>query len=82
MYQVTGEKYGLGIPCVRDRVVQATIKYLLEPIIDPTFSENSYGQTQHRQTDSTADWPDFAMWCNGGWTKTEYLCGNHLREVH
>ncbi|MCF1459654.1 MAG: group II intron reverse transcriptase/maturase [Shewanella sp.] len=33
----------LGVPCVRDRVVQATIKYLLEPIIDPTFSENSYG---------------------------------------
>lgn len=33
----------LGIPCVRDRVVQATLKLLLEPIIDPTFSDNSYG---------------------------------------
>ena len=33
----------LGIPCVRDRVVQASIKHLLEPIIDPTFSDNSYG---------------------------------------
>ncbi len=33
----------LGIPCIRDRVVQATIKHLLEPIIDPTFSDNSYG---------------------------------------
>lgn len=33
----------LGIPCVRDRVVHATIKLLLEPILDPQFSDHSYG---------------------------------------
>lgn len=33
----------LGVPCVRDRVVHATLKLLLEPILDPTFSDNSYG---------------------------------------
>lgn len=33
----------LGIPCVRDRVIQAAIKSLLESILDPHFSENSYG---------------------------------------
>lgn len=33
----------LGIPCVRDRVVQATLKALLEPRLDPNFSESSYG---------------------------------------
>jgi len=33
----------LGIPCVRDRVIQMSIKLVLEPIIDPTFSDNSYG---------------------------------------
>jgi len=33
----------LGVPCVRDRVVQATLKQLLEPILDPKFSNNSYG---------------------------------------
>ena len=33
----------LGVPTVRDRVVQATLKLLLEPILDPLFSENSYG---------------------------------------
>lgn len=33
----------LGIPCVRDRVVQAAVKYLIEPILDPDFSESSYG---------------------------------------
>ena len=33
----------LGIPTVRDRVVQATLKMLLEPIFEPGFSPNSYG---------------------------------------
>jgi RNA-directed DNA polymerase len=33
----------LGIPCVRDRVVQTTMKQLLEPILERNFSENSYG---------------------------------------
>lgn len=33
----------LGVPCVRDRVVHATLKMLLEPILDPTFSNHSYG---------------------------------------
>jgi group II intron reverse transcriptase/maturase len=33
----------LGIPCVRDRVVQATLKLILEPILDPLFSDSSYG---------------------------------------
>lgn len=33
----------LGVPCVRDRVVQTAIKQLLEPILEPLFSEHSYG---------------------------------------
>ena len=33
----------LGVPCIRDRVVQTAMKQLLEPIFDPTFSDNSYG---------------------------------------
>lgn len=33
----------LGIPCVKDRVVHATIKLLLEPIFEPIFSDHSYG---------------------------------------
>jgi group II intron reverse transcriptase/maturase len=32
----------LGIPCVRDRVVQASMKRLMEPILDPTFSDSSF----------------------------------------
>lgn len=33
----------LGVPCVRDRVVQASIKAVLEPIFEAKFSEHSYG---------------------------------------
>jgi group II intron reverse transcriptase/maturase len=33
----------LGVPTVRDRVVQATLKLLLEPIFEPLFSAHSYG---------------------------------------
>jgi group II intron reverse transcriptase/maturase len=33
----------LGVPCVRDRVVQATLKLILEPIFEATFSDSSYG---------------------------------------
>ena len=33
----------LGVPTVRDRVVQATLKRLLEPIFEPLFSAHSYG---------------------------------------
>ena len=33
----------LGVPCVRDRVVHASLKAVLEPIFEAKFSENSYG---------------------------------------
>ncbi len=33
----------LGIPTIRDRVVQASIKLILEPILEPAFSTASYG---------------------------------------
>jgi group II intron reverse transcriptase/maturase len=33
----------LGVPTVRDRVLQASIKMILEPILEPTFSQSSYG---------------------------------------
>lgn len=38
-----GGKRLLGIPCVRDRVVQQAILQIIDPIIDPYFSDNSYG---------------------------------------
>src|SRR5712692_8215570 len=38
-----GKKRGLGIPTVRDRVVQTAAKLLLEPIFEQDFEPNSYG---------------------------------------
>ena len=38
----------LGVPCIGDRVVHATLKILLEPILDPTFSDHSYGFREGR----------------------------------
>ncbi|RKJ43382.1 group II intron reverse transcriptase/maturase, partial [Butyricicoccus sp. 1XD8-22] len=38
-----GSKRYLGIPCVLDRVVQQAILQVIEPIIDPHFSEHSFG---------------------------------------
>ena len=33
----------LGIPCVNDRVIQQAITQILQPIIDPDFSDHSHG---------------------------------------
>jgi RNA-directed DNA polymerase len=37
------EERPLGIPTVRDRVVQTALLHVLEPIFDVTFAEHSYG---------------------------------------
>jgi RNA-directed DNA polymerase len=37
------EKRPLGIPCVRDRVVQAALRLVIEPIFEKEFSAHSYG---------------------------------------
>jgi len=37
------EKRPLGIPAVRDRVVQTAMRNVLEPIFERTFAEHSYG---------------------------------------
>jgi RNA-directed DNA polymerase len=39
----TDEQRPLGIPTVRDRVVQAALVLVLEPIFEGTFSEHSHG---------------------------------------
>ena len=37
------EKRPLGIPAVRDRIVQAALRHVLEPIFETEFAEVSYG---------------------------------------
>ena len=38
----------LGIPTVRDRVVQASLRHVLEPILERQFAEHSYGFRPNR----------------------------------
>jgi RNA-directed DNA polymerase len=37
------EKRPLGIPAVRDRIVQGAIRNVMEPIFERSFAEHSYG---------------------------------------
>lgn len=39
----SNEQRPLGVPTVRDRVVQTALLHVLEPIFDVTFSDHSYG---------------------------------------
>src|SRR5690606_229901 len=38
-----GSQRELGIPTVTDRLIQQALLQVLQPILDPTFSEHSYG---------------------------------------
>jgi group II intron reverse transcriptase/maturase len=38
-----GGKRDLGIPTVTDRLIQQALLQILQPLIDPTFSDHSYG---------------------------------------
>jgi len=39
----SNEQRPLGIPAVRDRIVQAALRHVLEPIFETGFAEHSYG---------------------------------------
>lgn len=52
----TDKKRRLGIPTVRDRVVQASVKLVLEPIFEAQFSASSYGfRPKRRAHDAIAE---------------------------
>ena len=44
----TQEKRPLGIPTVRDRVVQTAVRMVIEPIFEHEFAEHDYGFRPHR----------------------------------
>ena len=51
-----GKVRTLGIPTIRDRVVQGALKLILEPVFEADFQEGSYGYRPKR----TAHQPWFA----------------------
>ena len=45
----------LGIPCIRDRVVQGALKLILEPIFEADFQPGSYGYRPKRTAHAAVD---------------------------
>ncbi|MEE8291560.1 MAG: group II intron reverse transcriptase/maturase, partial [Candidatus Tectomicrobia bacterium] len=49
----------MGIPCIRDRVVQGALKLILEPIFETDFQPGSYGyrpkRTAHQAVQRVAE---------------------------
>lgn len=48
--KANGQLRGLGIPCIRDKIVQEAIRMALEPIFEAEFHEHSYGFRPNRST--------------------------------
>lgn len=46
--KASGGKRPLGIPTVRDRVVQTAVKVVIEPVFEADFEDNSYGYRPKR----------------------------------
>lgn len=44
-----GSQHELGIPTVTDRLIQQALLQVLQPLLDPTFSEHSYGFRPRRR---------------------------------
>jgi len=47
----------LGIPAIRDRVVQGALKLILEPIFEADFHEGSFGYRPKRTAQQAVGWP-------------------------
>jgi retron-type reverse transcriptase len=50
-----GETRPLGIPCIRDRIVQMAVKLVVEPIFEADFSPHSYGFRPKRSAHHAMD---------------------------
>jgi RNA-directed DNA polymerase len=62
-----GEQRPLGIPTVRDRVVQAAAKVVLEPIFEADFRDSSYGFRPKRSAHQAVEQVRQGVNRGGGW---------------
>ncbi len=51
----TTKKRPLGLPCIRDKVVQEALRSLIEPIFESEFLEGSHGFRPGRSTDTACE---------------------------
>ena len=69
-----GSQRELGIPTVTDRLIQQALLQVLQPLLDPTFSEHSYGFRPGRRAQDAvacravvrAVWPPCCGGCGPG----------------
>jgi RNA-directed DNA polymerase len=48
--KTNGKMRALGIPCLRDKIVQEAVRMVLEPIFEVEFHDNSFGFRPNRNT--------------------------------
>jgi len=60
-----GKKRPLGIPAIKDRIVQTATKILLEPIFEADFLNCSYGFRPNRNTHQALE--EIRIWTNKGY---------------
>lgn len=65
--KVSGKLRALGIPTVADRVVQAALKLVLEPIFEADFSSSSYGFRPGRRAHDAIE--DIRMHAHNGYLR-------------
>jgi len=65
--KANGKKRPLGIPTIRDRIVQEALRMILEPIWEADFSNRSYGFRPHRSTYDAIAYLSNRLAGNGGW---------------
>ena len=53
--KTTGGKRPLGIPVIKDRVVETAVKIVIEPIFEADFQDNSYGFRPKRNAHQAVD---------------------------
>jgi RNA-directed DNA polymerase len=57
-----GDRRPLGIPTIKDRVVQMAVKIVIEPIFEADFQENSYGFRPKRDAHQAMDDLSLQLW--------------------
>ena len=60
----TNKKRPLGLPCVRDKVVQEALRSLIEPIFECEFLDGSHGFRPNRSTDTACQ--QLESWLEAG----------------
>jgi len=65
--KANGKLRPLGIPCLRDKIVQEAMRMAMEPIMEAEFHEHSYGFRPHRRTHHAVCCCQQLMRCGFSW---------------